>query len=216
MKIISKVLQAIRNLSKRVPWHQEESTIEDTTDSISDKIDRIIETLTEDNLKLKELIRLREEDSEKYPNIDFGVSVAKYLLLRGLRLHLKDHWRIKSWEHEICTFSKYCEDGRGGKGYFEIKILAEINRSWYSPPDPPLAHSVSAHLHIACATSEHFWVPNHSGSYVCIDGKECFEIQCDWGTGNIAIGEEGRGSHVPEWFKKDVVLTSPEALAQQA
>lgn len=201
MKNISKALVAIRDLLKLIPWRREESSVSIVIEGILRDTDELLKAL---------------EETEKYPNIDFGIAVAKYLLLRGLHLKLDDHWHIKSWEYEFGTFSKYSEDARGGKGFFEIKILAEINRSWYSPPDPPLAHSVSAHLHIACATSEHFWVPNHSGSYVCIDGKECFEIQCDWGTGNIAIGEEGRGSHVPEWFKKDVVLATSEVSAQQA
>lgn len=224
MKIISRALEAIRKLFRLIPWNNEDPTDEGQVDKISKKMDGIIESLTEDNLKLKEYIRLRDEDYQKYPNIDFGVSVAKYLLLRGLHLQLKDHWHIKSWEHEFGTFSKYSEDARGGKGFFEIKIKAMINRSSYSPPmtrssysppESPMTHNVYAHLHIACATSEHFWVPNHSGSYICIDGWHYFEVQCNWRTGNIEIGIVGQGSPIPEWFKKEAGIVSPEVLVQQ-
>lgn len=199
-----------------IPWPTGEFSAGHIDEKLLDRAIAMVESQKQTIEVLFESIRLREEDAEKYPNIDFGIAVAKYLLLRGLHLKLKDHWHIKSWEYKFGTYSRYSEDARGGKGYFEIKILAEINRSWYSPPDPPLAHSVSAHLHIACHTSEHFWVPNHCGSYVCIDGKECFEIECDWGTGNIAIGEEGRVSHIPEWFKNDVVLATSEISTPEA
>lgn len=216
MNIIQRCLQEAENLLKLIRWDYREHAAETKAEGILDRAIKVIETQYEIINKLVESIRLREEDAEKYPNIDFGVSVAKYLLSRGLHLRLKESMCIKSFEHKFGTFSKYREDARGGKGFFEVKIHAVVVNCVFSPPDPPITRNVYAHLHIACCTSEHFWEPNHCGSYICIDSKECFEVQCDWRTGNITIGEKGHGSHIPEWFKKDAGLVIPEVAAQPA
>jgi hypothetical protein len=204
MKFINTALQAIRNLLKLIPLCHEESTVEATAQRILNTAQVIIKTQCETIRMLDQSIQKREEDARMYPNLDYSFLVAKDFLQRSLQMRLGQPINITSWEYGLGEFSKYREDARGGKGYFELKIQAEICHSWFTPPAPQKTHLVYALLQIACETSEHFWVPNHCGSYFCVDGNDYFEVCRDWETGNIRIEEEGHGSHVPDSFRKEV------------
>ena len=144
------------------------------------------------------LIRKLNPDIELFPNSYFGIFVAKDFLVRALQLRGNKLVYPKKCTDTVNEFYKYHEDARGGRGYFEIKVFIKFSTSASSE-----MQSAYALLQISCEDEEYFWKPNHCGSYVCVDGNDYFEVLCDYLSGNIEIGKEGFGSHVPKSFKDE-------------
>ena len=133
------------------------------------------------------------KNAEIFPNSDLGIYVAEDIMLRGLQMRLDDSLCLKECTHNFKTISKYSEDARGGGGFFEVEVLGVVAHSVFYPWVTERIHFVHAHLHISCATNEHFWEPNHCGNYISVDGNDFFEITRDSRTGNIEIRECSAG-----------------------
>ena len=148
-----------------------------------------------------------------FPNSYFGIFVAKDFLIRILQLWDNKLVYPKKWMYKIDNFYRYHEDARGGKGYFEIKVFVTFSTSASFE-----VRSACALLQISCDDEDHLWKPNHCGSYICVDGSDYFEVLCDYLSGNIEIGKEGFGSHVPESFKDEAkaIFLADKTLSDSA
>jgi hypothetical protein len=135
--------------------------------------------------------------SKVIPNADLGEFIAKSFLQRSLQISLDEQIYPVIWAMNIHSFSPYHDDARGGTSYFKVVVILSFRTS--------SGKSMYAYsqLDISCDSEEYLWKPNHCGSYVCVDRDKCFEVMCDFLSGNISIGVEGQGSHIPDEFRKD-------------
>lgn len=134
--------------------------------------------------------------TEPFPNSHFGEFAAKKFLIRGLQLALGDLVYVKTYSVRLGTYQNHLDCARGPKAMFDIDILVTFTTS-----DSSGNREAFASLCIACESQEHLWEPNHSGSYICIDGTQHFHVETDFLSGNISLAVEGRGSHIPDEFR---------------
>lgn len=147
---------------------------------------------------IRRLLRIWRSPNSSFevPRPEIADYVVKQYLVSSLQLLLEELVYLKGIKLHLVHYSPYREDARGGQGYFQVKVVIGFTTS-----SSTKMQWAFAHLDIVCDRPDYHWIPNRRGSYICINGERFHELCTDFRSGNIEIGVEGMGSHVPDDFR---------------
>lgn len=139
-----------------------------------------------------------------FPNYELAQHTARNLLIRSLQTSLHGLVWFKTWHQTILRYDPPYESNRSGCA----RALIEIQVSFQSSTGPAIQRAL-AHMLLDGGDDKQFaWIPNGCGSYICIDGKQPFEIHCDVHSGNIELRNRRRSLTSETFFARLEQLTA--------